>query len=474
MAMDKLERIHETSLRILKEIGIRLSHPEVLSIVKAKGVNVSGQMACFEPDQVMRWVRKAPDAFTLYARNPKYNVVIGGSHSECAAGYGCPFIIGSDGARRDALLDDYLRFVRLVHQSDHFNINGGILVQPTDVDPEKSHLIMVCAAAIHSDKCIMGVPGGGAKMQHVMDVMQILFGGHDAFVRRPHVLTMVCPISPLQFDEMALQSILVAVRHGQPLIMSPSPSAGMTGPIHMAGNVALATAEALAGITVAQMVAEGSPIIFGLQSNGADLRTGTISIGSPAYALQAGYCARLARMYGLPSRGGGTTTDAKALSVQSGYESMLSMLTAFQNGINLIVHSAGILDSFAGMSYEKFAADLEVIEMVKFYLNDMDVDTDSLSFDAIKQVGPGGQFLTASETVDRCRTHSWNPEISLRGTVSGNTPDGKLLENIRRKLQRMQDTYQKPDLDADIEKELANYLMKVGVDRNVVQKIFSS
>jgi trimethylamine--corrinoid protein Co-methyltransferase len=272
---------------------------------------------------------------------------------------------------------------------------------------------------------------------------------------------------------MALQSILVTVRHGQPLIISPSPAAGMTGPINMAGNVALATAEALAGITIAQMIREGTPVIFGLQSNGADLRTGTISIGSPAYALQAGYCARLARMYGLPSRGGGTTTDAKTVSVQSGYESMLSMLTAFQNKINLIVHSAGILDSFAGMSYEKFVVDLEIIEMVKFYLKDMAVDADALSFDGIKEVGPGGQFLTALDTFKKCRTHSWNPEISLRGTVTGNTPDGKLFENINQKINKMQDGYQKPELDAEIQKDLRRYLKKSGVDQRVVRKIFS-
>lgn len=469
--MEKLEKIHKTSLKILEEVGIKLRHPEVLDIVKKKGVKISNHTAFFRPDQISEWVEKAPDKFSLYARNPKYNMVIGGDHIECAAGYGCPTIMDADGTRKIAVLDDYVSFAKLVHQSEHFNINGGILAQPSDVLAHQSHLVMLYAAVMHSDKCILGVPCTGQRMQEVMDLMGVLFGGKDALLERPRLLTMVCPISPLQYDEMALHSILVAVRHHQPLIISPAPSTGMTGPISMAGNVALATAEAVAGIVIAQMIQEGTPVIFGLQSYGADLRIGTISIGSPAYAIQAGYCARLARMYGLPSRGGGTTNDAKSVSVQSGYESMLSMLTAFQNKINLIVHSAGILDSFAAMSYEKFVVDLEMIDMIKFYLKDIDVDEDSLSFDVIKAVGPGGQFLTTLDTFKKCRTHSWNPEISLRGTVHGNTPNGKLLENIHRRLKKLLADYQRPEMDAGIQKDLENYLMKSGVDREVIRRV---
>ncbi|MGA7879071.1 MAG: trimethylamine methyltransferase family protein, partial [Desulfoferrobacter sp.] len=101
--MDKLKRIHDASIRILREIGIKLHHPEVLDIVRQKGIEVSGATAFFQPDQVMEWVNKAPAEFTLYARNPKYNIVIGGNHIECAAGYGCSAIIEADGHRRDAV-----------------------------------------------------------------------------------------------------------------------------------------------------------------------------------------------------------------------------------------------------------------------------------------------------------------------------------------------------------------------------------
>jgi trimethylamine--corrinoid protein Co-methyltransferase len=469
--MDKLEKIHDTSLRILKEIGIKLNHPEVLDIVKQKGIEVSETTAFFQPEQVMEWVNKAPPEFTLHARNPTYNIVIGGNHRECAAGYGCSTIIEADGQRRDAVLEDYVTFAKLVHQTSHFNINGGILAQPSDIDPQESHLVMLYGALTHSDKCILGVPGSGNKVEQVMEMMAIVFGGERALMEKPRVLTLVNPISPLHIDETGLQSILVAARHHQPLIISPAPAAGMTGPVSLAGNIALGVAEALAGIAICQMIVEGTPVIFGLQPFGADLRTGSVSIGSPMYAIQVGYCAELARMYGLPSRGGGTANDAKSVSAQSGYESMLSMLASFQKGINLIIHSAGILDSFAGMSYEQFVVDLEIISMIKFYLQDIEVGEESLSFEVIKEVGPGGQFLATDDTFDKFLTHSWNPEISLRGNLAGKTPDHELRKNIDRKLQEMLDSYEKPDLDDGIRKELERYLIDAGVDRAVVEKV---
>jgi trimethylamine--corrinoid protein Co-methyltransferase len=459
-------------MRIVHEIGVKLYHPEILDLVQEKGVKVSGQTAYFHPELLMQWVGKAPEAFTLHARNPVYDMHIGGDNVECGAGYGCPAIIEGDGKKRDALLQDYVTFAKLVHQSEHLMLNGGILAQPSDIDAAKSHLIMLYAAMVNSDKCIAGIPGSGQKMQEVMDMMAILFGGKEALMEKPHVLTMISTISPLRIDEMALQSILVAARHNQPLLISPAPTAGTTGPFGIAANLALATAEALAGIAIVQMINAGTPVIFGLQCNAADLKTGNNSIGTPAFALQAGYCARMARMYKLPSRGGGATNDAKAVSVQSGYESMMSMLTSFQNRINLVYHSAGILDSYAAMSYEQFMVDLEIIGMIKFYLGGLDAETaEDFSIDVIKEVGPGGQFMTTADTLSKCRTYSWNPDISVRKRLTSKTADEEILENARKKQAKLLQAYRKPDMDPAIRKGLDEFLIQAGVGEEVIRAI---
>ncbi len=468
---DKLKRIHETALKILQNVGMQVFHPEVFSLLQKNGVHVSGDTAYFDPAQIMEWVQKAPRQFTLHARNPSHNVMIGGNHVTCAPGYGSPMIIHIDGTRRKAIMDDYITFAKLTHQCDEFRINGGILAVPCDIPPENAHLAMMYAAITLSDKCLLGVSGAGRAPEQVMELAAIAFGGRDSLSAKPRILTMVSPISPLQIDKANLDAVLVAARYRQPLIISPCPAAGMTGPIHLAGNLALATAEALATIAIAQMIEEGLPVIFGLQCHGADLKTGSTSFGSPAHALQVKYGARLARFYNLPSRGGGSVNDAKSVSVQSGYETMMSMLTTYENRVNLIVHGAGILDSFMGMSYEQFVVDIEIIRMIQFYVNDIEVDDETLSFDSIQTVGHGGQYLTTMDTLRRCRTHSWNPEISLRGNLDGDMPRDRLLKNIGENMERLLQEYRKPALDPKIQKDMVDYMIRAGVDGSIIQML---
>lgn len=468
---DKLIQIHETALKILEEVGINLLHPEILQIVAEKGIKISGQRAYFKPEQVMDWVAKAPREFTIHARNPKYDAVIGGDHTTCAPGYGCAQIIRADGSRRDARLADYIAFTKLTHQSEYFKMNGGIMAQPADVPPHQSHLIMLYAAATLSDKCLLGIPGAGQTVQEIMDMMAVIFGGKEAFIQKPRLLTLINTISPLQIDELGLQSMLTAARYRQPMIISPAPATGTTGPISLAGNLAMATAEALAGIAVVQMIAAGVPVVFGVLAGTADLKTGNLFTASPDFGIQCSIAADLARMFKLPSRGNGTLTDAKWVGVQSGYESMMTLLTSLQSKHNFILHCAGILDSFAAMSYEQYMVDLEIMRRTDHYLRSTEIDESALSFEVIKKVGPGGEFLTAADTLDKVRTHAWTSQLDINERVPGKTLNDRFLENVHRKLQQMLESYRKPELDADILKNLEKYLIRAGIDRKIIETI---
>ncbi|MDX2454983.1 trimethylamine methyltransferase family protein [Desulfosarcina sp.] len=470
---EKLTAIHNQALRILETVGIKLHHAELIQRIRQPGVSVKNNTVFFTPDFIMDAVRRAPASFTLHGRNPGHDMVIGGDHVNCAPGYGCAAICAPDGTRRSAVMADYVRLAKLVHQCPHFKVNGGILAQPSDVPADQSHLLMLYAAIVSSDKCLMGVPGNRLQMQALMDLAAIAFGGRAAFSAKPHLLTLISTISPLQIDENALDAMIIASHLNQPVIISPSPAAGTTGPIDMAANISLAAAEALAGIAIVQTIRPGTPVIFGLQCLVADLRTGNISIGSPAYTLQSKYTAALARMYHLPSRCGGTLTDAPDLSPQSGYESMLNMLTTFQNGVNLIVHSAGTLDSFAAISYEKLIMDIQIIDMVKYYLNDLDVNPDTLNLELIRRVGPGGQFLTTMDTLNKCRSHSWNPVVSVCGNTGGGSPSDQFLNRITDRQRAMLDSYFSPPLDRALLVDLDDWMVRQGVDRSLLSTICS-
>lgn len=463
---EQLKKLHEASMHILETDGVKFHHPEILKVLDMNRIKVVGDTAYFKQEQLLKWVAEAPNNFVLYARNPLYDMYIGGNSIEFVAGYGAPSIIDANGTKRIAVFSDYIKFLKLVHQCKHFNINGGILVQPADIEADKSFPLMLYATLIYSDKCIMGGPGGKQETEIVFDILRLVFG-EEQLLEKPRIVTIINPSSPLQYDKKMLETLLLYAKNGQPMIIAPAVMAGTTGPVTLAGTIALSNAETLAGIAVAQMIRKGTPIIYGSASSTADMKTASMSIGAPESALCAAYGARLAKAYGLPCRGAGTLNDAKCISVQSGYESMMQLLVGCQEKINFILHSAGILDSYSSMSYEQFIVDSEIISSVKRFVNDVDINKDTLALDVINNVGPGGHFIVQKHTMDYCRKEPWLPEISLRGACQDN-PSEQLMANINNKLNKMYSSYQFPDIPVSIKANLTNYIKELGLQPEII------
>lgn len=467
----QLIAIHDTALRILSEVGFKLHDPEVLELVRSNGVRTENNVVYFTSDQIMTLIKKAPDRFILYARNPEYDIHLGGARTYFAAGYGAPFITLADGSSRAATIEDYLGFLKLIHQIPFFFINGGPLVQPTELTADQSFPAMAYACLLHSDKCLVGMTGHADQVRRVMELIAIAFGGVEAMRQKPVIVSNVNTTSPLQLDRMALHTMKICAEYGQPIIISPGPIAGATGPITLAGNIALGNAEALAGIAIFQLMAPGTPAVYGLQATTAEMRTGGVSIGSPGFSLETSFSARLAKMYGLPCRGGGASTDAKGVSVQSGYEAMLAMFVSYQEEVNLVIHGAGILDAYGAMSYEQFFVDVEIIRMLEYFRNGMRTDPDTLAFDVVKAVGPGGQFLSHPHTMKHCRIAPWMPNITARGGWDGTTADQAVLKNIQKEKTKYLAAYQRPEMDSAVLASLNQYMDGLGFERGFLDAI---
>lgn len=466
---EDLKQIHLASMRILEETGMKFHHPEVVELLKKNGVRLDGQTAYFTREQVMEWIGKAPSAFTMYARNPKYDITVGGDNVECFPAYGSPLIQELDGSKRPAQMEDYVQFLKLYQQCSHFNANGGMIVQPADMAGHYGIGALLYATLLHSDKCIVTGAGKADEVEALMDMLGIVFGKDD-LVNKPRATTIVNTNTPLQLDRTMLETLLVFTKYSQPAVIAACAMAGTTAPITLAGTMALHNAEVLAGIVAAQMMNPGTPVVYGTQTTTADMKTGSIASGSPEGALCYQYGARLAKAYGLPCRGGGAVTDAKSLSIQAGYESMLTLLADHGAKTNIIIHAAGIVDSYGCVSYEKMIADFEIIGMVRRYLKGIEVNAETLAISVINNVGIAGHFLAQDHTMRHCRKEPFLPEISLRGAVTGD-PAAQLLKNIREKMATMLATYTRPELSDDIIQELKKYLISKGINEEELNKL---
>jgi len=141
--------------------------------------------------------------------------------------------------------------------------------------------------------------------------------------------------------EDVVDRIFVAADLGMPQVPGPAVSLGATGPITLAGTVALLTAESLMCIVLAQLRKPGCPCCLSANVQVLDMATGLFGVGFPEISL--GICAQaeVAQSFGLPTWGYAGCTDAKVLDAQAGLESGLTVLSQGLAGLNLI-HDVGL------------------------------------------------------------------------------------------------------------------------------------
>lgn len=465
----KLQKIHEATMEILAEVGMKFHHPEAVQILQDHGIRVENNVAYFTEDQLMYWVRKAPSRFTLYARDPQHNIVIGGDEVNPAPPYGCPTIVQKDGTKRDGTIEDYVNFAKLFHANEDYHTNGGLMIQPNDIDIPTSCLAMFYAALTHTDKALLVSTGKAEYMQSMIDAAAEVFGGHEALKAYPRMLTIMNINSPLQLDVVMSEVLLTLAKNGQPFVAANCAMAGSTSPITLAGTMALTNAEILSCIALTQMVNPGTPVVYASQTTTSDMRTGQIACGAPEGALCYKYTAQLAKFYGLPCRGGGAVTDSKMVDAQSGYESMMTLMADYANNMNLIIHSAGILDGYNATSYEKLIQDFEILRYVKRFFKDFEVNEETIPMGLIKEVGHDGEYLTKEHTFLFCHSEPLTPTISSRGRVDD--PVHQLENKIDQRYQKLMDSYVQPTLETEALNKIKDILCAQGVDRDLLDRI---
>jgi trimethylamine--corrinoid protein Co-methyltransferase len=185
-----------------------------------------------------------------------------------------------------------------------------------------------------------------------------------------------------------------------------------------------------------------------------------LAIGSPELSLMVAAHAQLARHYGLPCRSGGALADASTPDAQAGYESMMSLLTTVNSGVDFVLHAGGILNSYLAFSYEKFVLDDEMCGMVRRFRRGIEVAPETLAYDVAEKVGPGGNFLMEMHTVKRCRTEFWSPELGDRAGLDAWMEGGRetARDRAHRRWKKLLEAYQAPPLDDTIARQLEAFV----------------
>ena len=454
-----VETIHQTSMRLLVNVGVVFPHEEALAAFRRHGAKVDGQRVYLTESQVMEALKTVPAQFTIAARNPQRSVIVGGE-SVFAPGYGAPFLVDAETGKRAPTLADYHSLVKLAHALPNQDVSGHLLVEPSDVPAATAHLHMLYAHLIHSDKPFVGSAAGKAGARQTMEMASLVFGGD--LRQQPVTISLINSLTPLAYSVEMLEALLEYIRWRQPVIIAALAMAGSTAPVTLAGMMAMQNAELLAGIVLTQWMSPGMPVVFGSTSTNIDMKSGALAIGSPELSQMIAAHAQLARFYGLPSRSGGALTDASYPDAQAGFESMQGLLTTVNSGISFVLHAAGILNSYLAFSYEKFVMDDEMCGMVRHFGRGFAVTPETLAYDTVIAVGPGKNFLVEEHTVKHCRKAFWKPALCDRRGLEAWEQGGRqdAVVRARRRWQKLVAEHQDPALEPTAARQLQDYLQQ--------------
>ncbi len=461
LSEDAMAKLDAGWRRLVTEIGVEFDSDRALELFRAAGQRVEDQKVFLDPEFVLEQVAKAPREFDVQARNPEHNVHIGGDSMAFAAVYGPPFVREGD-VRRDATMDDFERFAKLAQTFPVLDSAGGVICEPNDTPLDSRHLDMTFALQTLTDKVYMGNVVSGVNAADTIAMGEILFGGREAIEKTPVSISLINCNSPLRWDQRMLESLFEYTAAGQPCVLTPFILMGAMSPVTIPAALVQQIAEALSGITLAQLINPGAPVIFGSFLSNIDMQSGSPTFGTPESGIGLLCTGQIARHFGLPFRSGGGLTSSQVADAQAGYEALMTMLPTFLAGANWVMHSAGWLEGGLVAGFEKFIVDVELLQMLQAEFRPLEIDEDSLAFGAHEEVGHGGHFLGAMHTMERFRTCFYRPMLSSSDNYERWVRNGGLDTNARatRIYQKRVEEYVAPPLDDAIRAELEEYVVR--------------
>lgn len=456
LSEEQLSLVEERALRILEEIGVEVRQEAALQRLVAQGQKVEGARVRMERDFVLETVARAPSRFEVRGRNPERTVSLGGgSHVATPAG-GSPFCFDLERGRREGTLADHVELVKLAHAASQLGCQQSGVVEASDIDERSRHLDMDYTVIRWSDKPYICYGGNGRRAADALELAAVVCGGRDELERGPRLIGIVNSNSPLVWDTAMVDALTVWAEANQAVAVTPFVLLGATSPLGVAAGLAQQTAEALAGIVLAQLVRPGAPCLFGSFVSALDMRSGGPLFGMPEGVLGTLAGGQIARRYGLPYRGGGGLCSAMSVDAEAAVESLNMLWSAYLGGSDLVVHAAGWLEGGLTTSFEKLALDLELLAMLERLGKGIETDEEHFALEVIAEEGPGGMFLASPHTLDHFR--DWVPMSPLfRGDnyVNWLKRGSPTAEQAATALwRRLFESYVDPGIDDALDEEL--------------------
>ncbi|MEH6632983.1 MAG: trimethylamine methyltransferase family protein [Halopseudomonas aestusnigri] len=461
----QIDAICDTAYRILEEVGMDILHAEAKEIFRKAGAKVeTGSDRVFiDRGLIKDAMSHAPSTITLHSRNPSHNLDLSPGKISFGSVASAPNVSDIERGRRPGNQEDYRNLLKLCQSLNTIHFIAGYPVEPVDIAPRTRHLECVADMAILTDKVYHAYSLGKERITDALEITRIAHGceSWSEFKEKTRLFTIINTSSPLRLDGVMIEGAIEMARHNQLCIITPFTLSGAMAPITVSGALAQQHAEALAGMTLLQLVSPGCPVAYGGFTSNVDMKSGSPAFGTPENAQAAMIGGQLARRVGVPYRSSNANAS-NCVDAQATYESQMSIWSAVMGQANMVMHGAGWLEGGLCASFEKLIIDAEMLQMMTKFLQPPEVSEGSLGLEAIKDVGPGGHFFGTAHTLERYETAFYSPILSDWSNFESWEEKGSKTATERAHLiyKNVLNEYQQPELNSSWKEEINDFVAR--------------
>ncbi len=449
---EDVEKIHRTSMRILEQIGITVYHDKILTLLQEGGAKVDRdkKTAKLSEAMVMDAAAKAKKDFILYGRDETKQAWIrpGCAVAESTSGQ-YSMVERSGLERRPPVMADARQAIKLADALEEIDITGAFIV-PTDVPMEIKDVHLARELAHHTTKPVGLWMNDGRTADYVLKIFETAVGGADVLRAKPITQAYIEPVSPLRFSTESLDILIEFAKRNAPVCFGPVPMAMATAPTTPVGTVVIANTEILAANVMAQLLQPGMPVAYWGAQQTMDPQTANVSFASPAQGMMASIIVQVGRYYGFSVSSTVAFSDSNQPDNQSGVERSVTLLAAMLAGCN-ICGMIGIWGGDQGASLAQLVLDNEMLSYVRAMLRKVEVNEETMAFEAIKRVGIGGDYLSDEHTLRNYRKELWFGKVHNRDSWDVWVAKGKksILERAAVKADELIQSHQTEPLSDD-------------------------
>ena len=463
LTKEEVQKIHEATLWIIEHVGVRFPSQRALEIWEANGATVDREkkIVKVKGDVIEEALRMCPPAYPLSARDPQQDLSLDGNHVYLGTdGCGVEVIDIHTGQKRTSCLDDVHDIARVADATEEVAFHW-VPVSAQDTPPETRGLYEIKTIWENSTKHVQTESIYTVhEAKAAMEMAALLVGGKNKLKDRPVLSLMQCTAPPLGHDGGSLDAALIAAEHGIPTGFMTMAACMTTGPVTLAGNLAVGNAEVIAATALLQLAYPGAPVFYAAAQTASDPRLGCYTGGGPEDYLFGAATNVLSDFYNIPLSMGAFATGAKEPNWQAGLDGALSSFMASAVMSDMLL-GCGFLHGSRIWSYAEMMMDCEIFSIIQKMMQGIVVDEETLALETIANVGPGGHYLAQKHTRKHMR-ELFMPEFMDRRPYS---QWEEKKDNARdwavNKARNILKEHQPEPLDPKISEEMAKIIKSV-------------